>query len=253
MADYMRKHAEHLKLGHKLRQMWAVLPLAATLTVTACSGSGENKSEKREYGLLAHDSIREHDYFGNSVTLKHVSINLYKDKKMTPSGISQMRWGTPKEEMSNIYRGEKTFAKKVRYGGEEDMAYIEVFENEFGVLISKDQPCFIVDTHNTLVYFGDQDTFLSNMSRYVKENNLYKIDYKSTRNIDKREALPMIEATDSAFIDTLMNDIKDVPVDSILKEIDGSNSNAVKNNDSLSNDAINIDTLLIKKENQSKE
>lgn len=252
MADYMKKHAEQLKLGHKLRQLGAILPLAATLSVAACSDGG-NVKPQQESGLLAHDSITDQDYFGHSVTLKHVSVRLYNDKNLTPTKISQLRWGTPAEEMPDIYHGQKTFAKRVRYGGENDRAYIEVFENEFGVLISKDQPCFIVDSSNTLVYFGDADTFIKNMDRYVQEKQIRKLETKAARSVEKNTATITSENKDTVSLDTLMSDVKEVQIDSIIQEIEKDSVIRKKNDDTLQNGQLNIDTIIKKKDNPIKE
>jgi hypothetical protein len=247
MLSYKEKHGSQLQLGKKLRQLGVILPMAATLSMDGCGHSVDNSAEKQEYGLLAHDSIEDQDYFGRLVTLKHVSVNLYKDKKMKPTHISQLRWGTPKEDMPEIYQGEKTFAKKVRYGGENDFAFIEVFENEYGVLISKDQPCFIVDKHNTLVYLGNAETFNSNMHRYVSENHLdiaktkpvYERYLKSVASIDK----------DSLLSDTVTDGINVADIDSFLDDTDDTKAIIKSDSDSVQKGQFDIDTMLIRKDN----
>ena len=158
-----------------------------------------------------------------------------------------MRWGTPKEDMPEIYHGEKTFAKKVRYGGENDFAFIEVFENEYGVLISKDQPCFIVDKHNTLVYLGNAETFNSNMQRYVSENNLeiaetkpvYKRHQKSVAPIDK----------DSLLSDTVTDGTNFAEIDSFLYDTDNTKAIIKSDSDSVQKGQFDLDTMQIRKDN----
>ena len=246
----MRKHAEHLKMGRKIRQLCAVLPLAATLTMASCSKDNA-KNGRQEYGLLASDSIKESDYYGRVHILKHVSINLYNDESMQPTKISQLRWGTPKEEMPEIYHGEKVFAKKVRLSNDNSTVYIAVFENEYGIAISKDQPCFIVDQNNKLVYFGNKDTFRDNMNRYVKENNLRK----TTRKINQeRTSTPKKSSTsDSLSIDNMIDDINDAGIDTLLSTVKDENSFIRIGEDTVKNDQLSLDTLLMKKDNPSKE
>ena len=251
MLSYKEKHASQLQLGHKLRQIGVVLPLAATLSMGSCGHSGDSADKRQESGLLAYDSIQDEDYFGRTVTLKHVSINLYKDRNMKPTQISQLRWGTPKEEMPDIYHGEKTFAKKVRYGGVDDYAYIEVFENEYGVLISKDQPCFIVDKHNTLVYFGNAETFSDNMYQYVKGNNFNQIKSKPAHEKPIKVAVPIVSDTISA--DTLTEDINSAEIDSFLLDTNKENMVIKTDSDTVRNESLSIDTLLKKKDNPVKE
>jgi hypothetical protein len=140
------------------------------------------------------------------------------------------------------------------YGGENDRAYIEVFENEFGVLISKDQPCFIVDSSNTLVYFGDADTFIKNMDRYVQEKQIRKLETKAARSVEKNTATITSENKDTVSLDTLMSDVKEVQIDSIIQEIEKDSVIRKKNDDdTLQNGQLNIDTIIKKKDNPIKE
>lgn len=245
----MRKHAEHLRMGRGIRQLCAVLPLAATLTMASCSK--DNANGRQEYGLLASDSIKESDYYGHVHVLKHVSINLYDDKSMQPTQISQLRWGTPKEEMPKIYHGEEVFAKKVRLCNDSSTSYIAVFENEYGIAISKDQPCFIVDQNNKLVYFGNKDTFRDNMKRYIKENHLQRIPQKMGQ--ERMKLLKKSSTSDSLSIDNMIDDINDAGIDTLLSTVKDENFVTRANEDIVKNDQLSLDTLLMKKDNPSKE
>ena len=170
---------------------------------------------------------------------------------MQPTQISQLRWGTPKEEMPEIYHGEKVFAKKVRLGDDNSTTYIAVFENEYGIAISNDQPCFIVDQNNKLVYFGNKDTFQDNMNRYIKENHLQKIAQKVSHeriNTPKKSS-----EADSLSIDKMVDNVNDGKIDTLLSTVKDESSVIRDSEDSVKNDQLSIDTLLMRKDNPIKE
>lgn len=230
MSGYKEKHINDLKLGHRIRQLAVVLPVAATLT-TACHKKQPSYSNTEGISFLTQDSVWGDDYYGNPITLKHVQINVYDNLEKEPTNVHLSRWGTPKEEMPEIYRGEDTFIKEVYAGEDGDKLGIEVFRNQYGVLVSKDQPCFIVDASDQLVYMGDENTYAHNIKRYARTNKLIPPEKEEKVIRDDRSytvriipVLPSVETVEEIPTDTLENRndsvAADASLDSIAKPID---------------------------------
>lgn len=247
MSEYKKKHMNDLNLGRRIRQLAVVLPAAATLT-TACQKGQSARSDVERVCFWTQDSVWGDDYYGNPVTLKHVQINVYDNLDKEPTNVHLSRWGTPKEEMPEIYRGEDTRIKEVFVSEDGDKLGIEVFQNQYGIWVSKDQPCFIVDTNDQLVYMGDENTYAHNIKRYARANKLISQEKEETVIRDNRSytvriipARPIAENVEEIPADTLENKndsvAADVNLDSIAKPI---------NNDTIVVAPVAIDSVTLK-------
>ena len=243
MSEYKKKHANDLSLGRKIRQLAVILPFAVTLT-TGCEEQLSSQSSEQKCDLFDADSIRDRDYFGHPVTLKHVRLSTHDNLRKDEQNTFLLRWGTPKEELPDIYNGELVYTKAVYISNDMDRTHIRVFKSRYGVIVSKEQPCFIVTPKNKLVYIGDQSTYLKNIQRYALINNLLPVAQaeKKKQYVRTAKNIKMIDeqSVDTLFIptDSIVNDR-----DSLAADIKTDSTGMVKNTNILAADTIIKDSL----------
>lgn len=183
MSGYKEKHINDLKLGRHIKQIAAVLPLTATLTM----GCGEQKNPSSDINsaIFLKDSIEGEDLYGYPVTLKFIKIRTYDTDEIEPTDTYLSRWGTPKEEIPNIYNNEKTYVREIKLD-ENEFVNIEVFKSKYGIEISKDQPCFMVTKQSQLAYIGNDDSYIKNLEKYARINKTIPQDKEETIIRDDR-------------------------------------------------------------------
>ena len=152
------------------------LVIALGLLPSSCK---DNPRQEREpikdlayyhYNHLPHD---EKDMYGNQTVAHTLEIKTYKDATMIDEkngNIVQIRWGIPQSELGMLFDVKKTHAEFVYLDEVSSyQGWVEVFDNEYGISICKDQPCFLVDKKGRLRLIGDKDHYDRNLRRYKKE------------------------------------------------------------------------------------
>lgn len=245
MSGYKDKHANDLRLGQRIRNVAVMLPLAATLTMGCNKQKPSSVAENSV--LLTKDSIFGEDLYGYPVTLKHVRIRTYSTAEVEPTDTYLLQWGTPKEELPNVYKGEKTYVKGVNLD-DNDCVYIEVFKNKYGIEISKDQPCFMINLQNHLAYIGDEASYFGNLKKYAHINKLIPADQEEKIIIDERShkviRVPVVaQPVDTQTIQAMPDSIIDKS-DSLTTENTPDSIRKLSPIDTLVMDTIIPDTLL---------
>ena len=171
----------------KFKNVWNKIKTPLKVAATAVCfgmlpGSCKNKPQPEREPIkdmayyyannLPHDEI---DMYGNHFQARLVEIKVYKDASMLDEkngNIMQVRWGVPKSELNRNFDMQKTHAEYVFLDEvSSHKGWIEVFDNEYGVSVCKDQPCFLVDKNGRLLLVGNDQNYEYNMRRYKRERD----------------------------------------------------------------------------------
>lgn len=199
----------------KFENVWnkIKMPLKAAATVacfgmlpSSCKDRVQDKEPIKDMLYYYENNLPSEvsDMYGNHLIGKLVEIKVYQDAMMDDENsgdVVQMRWGVPQSDYQRDFDIEKTHAEYV-YLDEKGNArgWIEVFDNEYGVSICKDQPCFMVDKNGCLRLIGNDEHYDCNLQRYKNEQkkkemyerqrieNNKKKYYERRKNWDEKQA-----------------------------------------------------------------
>lgn len=156
-----------------LHQLNRLKNVALALALGSCMSGCKQKTPVKDnvikdiaYYHETGETIARPDMFGHIANQKVVVFTVYKAADMKEVRFEQMRWGTPAEDLPNAYHNEKTHSELIYISPASEQGWVEVFVNQYGITVLKDQPCFAVGEDKKLVYIGDERSYDNSMRTY---------------------------------------------------------------------------------------